>query len=245
MTTVDYPLLGLPGYEMYQLAHIATFIADALARHRRAPDRGARDTAARDVAAGRVALDRATGDTGASTPRPIDARTYRAAREAAAGRGREAEVVALAERGAEGWAVVGRVPGLGPVGALTTSRATADALRHHFLTQPRDALVAWVVTDRRMPVPRHRPRVDLAAVVENLDPHSARDRVVAGRLRGSDRRVDAAIRGRFAGVDLDAPVTVRPPSAPHRSPRAAAAPQREAGRHTTSAARVPTSSAGP
>ena len=36
MTTPDYPLLTVPGYELYQLAHLTTFVVDALARHRRA-----------------------------------------------------------------------------------------------------------------------------------------------------------------------------------------------------------------
>lgn len=36
MTSPDYPLLAVPGHELYQLAHIATFVADGLARHRRA-----------------------------------------------------------------------------------------------------------------------------------------------------------------------------------------------------------------
>ena len=33
MTQPDYPLPVLPSYELYQLAHIATFLADGLARH--------------------------------------------------------------------------------------------------------------------------------------------------------------------------------------------------------------------
>ena len=47
MSTPDYPLLTVPGYELYQLAHLTTFAVDALARHRRAakarshPDRQA------------------------------------------------------------------------------------------------------------------------------------------------------------------------------------------------------------
>ena len=36
MSTPDYPLLTVPGYELYQLAHLTTFAVDALARHRRA-----------------------------------------------------------------------------------------------------------------------------------------------------------------------------------------------------------------
>ena len=47
MSNPDYPLLTVPGYELYQLAHLTTFAVDALARHRRAaaardhPDRRA------------------------------------------------------------------------------------------------------------------------------------------------------------------------------------------------------------
>lgn len=36
MGTPDYPLLTVPGYELYQLAHLTTVAVDALARHRRA-----------------------------------------------------------------------------------------------------------------------------------------------------------------------------------------------------------------
>ena len=38
MSTPDYPLLTVPGYELYQLAHLTTFAVDALARHRRAAE---------------------------------------------------------------------------------------------------------------------------------------------------------------------------------------------------------------
>ena len=44
MTQPDYPLPVLPSYELYQLAHIATFLADGLSRHhhaRTAADRAA------------------------------------------------------------------------------------------------------------------------------------------------------------------------------------------------------------
>ena len=36
MSNPDYPLLTVPGYELYQLAHLTTVAVDALARHRRA-----------------------------------------------------------------------------------------------------------------------------------------------------------------------------------------------------------------
>ena len=49
MSTPDYPLLTVPGYELYQLAHLTTVAVDALARHRRAAE--ASDRVARRVAA--------------------------------------------------------------------------------------------------------------------------------------------------------------------------------------------------
>jgi hypothetical protein len=45
----DYPLLTVPGYELYQLAHLTTVAVDALARHRRAA--AARDHPGRRAAA--------------------------------------------------------------------------------------------------------------------------------------------------------------------------------------------------
>jgi hypothetical protein len=36
MSDPEYPLLTVPGYELYQLAHLTTFVVDAIARHRRA-----------------------------------------------------------------------------------------------------------------------------------------------------------------------------------------------------------------
>jgi hypothetical protein len=38
VSTPDYPLLTVPGYELYQLAHLTSFAVDALARHRRATE---------------------------------------------------------------------------------------------------------------------------------------------------------------------------------------------------------------
>jgi hypothetical protein len=38
VSTSDYPLLTVPGYELYQLAHLTSIAVDALARHRRAMD---------------------------------------------------------------------------------------------------------------------------------------------------------------------------------------------------------------
>jgi hypothetical protein len=53
-------------------------------------------------------------------------------------------------------------------------------------------------------VPTLPQRVDLAAFVEQLDPGQADDRAIARALRGVNRGTDAAIRGRFRDVDLDA-----------------------------------------
>lgn len=270
--TTDYPLLALPSYELYQLAHIATFIADALARHSIAARGVDRDNANRDIAAGRVALGRAGGDTAtAEIPRPVDAATYQKARELVGHGRREAEVVSLASTGRRGWAVVGQVPGIGPVGGVVATEAVATALRHHLLTQPAAELSAWAVTERPLRIPKLPRTVDLAALVENLDPRQLRARAVARHLRGIDRRTDAAVRGRFAGVDLDEPLLVAPPGdarptrAPTRPPtvvRAATAGRETPGtgsavvasRHICGvgvqetagrAAKAPTTSAGP
>jgi hypothetical protein len=48
MSTPDYPLLTVPGYELYQLAHLTTVAVDALARRRRRVEQ--RDRLARLVA---------------------------------------------------------------------------------------------------------------------------------------------------------------------------------------------------
>lgn len=132
MTGPDYPLLAVPGHELYQLAHIATFVADGLSRHRRAVsrrDRAERRTAARDVHAGRTALAAASGSPDATSgplPRPLDAATYQAAEGLLAGNGqRRAQVVSLASLGRQGWAVIGFVPGIGRVGAEVTDHDLA------------------------------------------------------------------------------------------------------------------------
>ena len=62
MSTPDYPLLTVPGYELYHLAHLTTFVVDALARHRRAVEAG--DRQGRRVAAA------AEIPTGANADRP-------------------------------------------------------------------------------------------------------------------------------------------------------------------------------
>lgn len=120
--------------------------------------------------------------------------------------------------------MIGHVPGLGAVGAEVGDKLVADALRHHILSQPAVELTPWCVTDVPDSV-RSRQAADLAALVEGLDP--TRDRAVARALRGTDDRTDAAIRGRFASVDLDGPLVVSPPTvAPRSESPPAAAPRR-------------------
>ena len=137
MTQPDYPLPVLASYELYQVAHIATFVADRLARLRGASTRAERGAAVHGVAAGRAALERALGATRPVTlPEPIDAQTFASARGLVAAGPRWAEVVSLAPLGQQGWAVIGHVPGLGPVGARMADHGMADAVRRHVLTQP-------------------------------------------------------------------------------------------------------------
>jgi hypothetical protein len=220
MTSAEYPLLTIPSYELYQLAHIATFIADAMARYRAAgrgrQGREERAEAIRDIGGGWAALDTATGATTPTPtgqlPQPIDMPTFKVARELASQGPRSADVVSLAPTGLTGWAVVGHVPGLGPVGARVATRTLADALRHHLLTQPAAALAPWAVTGPATPIGNIPEQVDLAAFVNNLDPGQLDARAVARHLRGIDRRTDAAIRTRFAGIDLDAPLVAAPPT---------------------------------
>ena len=223
MTGPDYPLPTIPGYELYQLAYVATFVADRLAQYRRARTAEARRAAAQDVLAGRTALAAATGgqvDPHGELPRPLDLQTY----NAAAGRvdltsNRRVNIVDLTALGRDGFAVVAMIPEVGPVGAQVGTDVLAAAIRDHFLTQPAADLLAWKVTE--MPPgaigPDDAGAVDLVATVRGLDPSTNRDRAVARHLRGHGPRVDAAIAERFAGVDLEAPLTVQPP-APGRTP---------------------------
>ncbi|GAA2537094.1 hypothetical protein [Pseudonocardia hydrocarbonoxydans] len=262
MSAPDYPLLALGSYETYQLAHIATFIAERLARHRHSAKgregRAARAEAVRDIAGAATALDNATGTTttGSSLPRPLDRETFSAARELLTNGQRTADVVSLAAMGEAGWAVVGHVPGVGAVGARVDTERLAEALRSHFMTRPAGELAVWAVSEQPQRMPTLPRRVDLAAFVEQLEPSSADDRAVARNLRGQDRRVDAAIRGRFAGVDLDAPAVVNPPDRslqPSRATPPGAAVSRTATRSAarlrlhrpTAALRVPSTRAGP
>ena len=80
MSTPDYPLLTVPGYELYQLAHLTTFAVDALARHRRAAE--ARDRLDRRAAAAvETPTDAADArpDTGQRIPRRVPGRGGRPA----------------------------------------------------------------------------------------------------------------------------------------------------------------------
>ncbi|MDN5933005.1 MAG: hypothetical protein L0I24_18390 [Pseudonocardia sp.] len=242
--STDYPLLAVPGYELYQLAPVATFIADGLVRHRRAAvarARPGRRRAARDVHAGRAALANATGDPSAAgrpLPRPLDTGTYRAARGLLAGRmEREALVVSLSSLGRDSWAVVGFVPGLGPVGAEVTTHDLAGALREHILTRPARELVGWSVTDRPLRLGQDRwGTADEAAAVADLDPRRAQHQAVARHLRGVSSEVDGVIAEGFAGVDLDAasaspaPSPQRAASSPTPSEETAGQPFRAASR---------------
>lgn len=73
-----YPMLVLPGYEMYQLAHIATFVADGLRGARTASDPQARTAAEQRLAGGphspppdtpaTTASDRSTSPRSAKPP---------------------------------------------------------------------------------------------------------------------------------------------------------------------------------
>lgn len=266
MTTSDYPLMALGSYETYQLAHIATYIAERLGRHHRSgrgrDGRVARAEAVRDIAGAATALGNATGRSipDDDLPRALDTDTFTAARQLLATGPRSADVVALAGLGQAGFAVVGHIPGLGAVGARAASRDIADALCTHLLTRPCDELAPWAVTRTPQLVPTLPQQVDLAAFVEHLDPARDDDRAVARNLRGDNRRTDAAIRGRFAGVDLDAPAVVTPPATASDSrPRGVARPRRPAaararGRapgirrpagQSVAAPTVPTTSAGP
>jgi hypothetical protein len=67
VSTPEYPLLTVPGYELYQLAHLTSVAANALALRRRA-------AGARGRPAGRApAASRTSTDAAASNPPPTSA----------------------------------------------------------------------------------------------------------------------------------------------------------------------------
>lgn len=230
MTGPDYPLLAVPGHELYQLAHIATFVADGLSRHRRAVsrrDRAERRTAARDVHAGRTALAAASGSPDATSgplPRPLDAATYQAAEGLLAGNGqRRAQVVSLASLGRQGWAVIGFVPGIGRVGAEVTDHDLAGALRGHLLTRPEQEIAAWAITDNPLRLGQGRwGTADDEAAVAALDPSNVQHQLVARHLRGINDPLDASVTHRFQGIDLDVPQAGQAPTGTTSAPPAAA-----------------------
>ena len=205
MTVPDYPLLSPGGYETYQLAQIATFIADGLARHRLSrrglAGRTERADALRDLAVGRTALDTVRGVAEPTSPsllpRPIDAATFESAVQLMGSGERRADVVALPSVGPSTWAVIGQVPGIGRVGAVVSTADVADGLRTHFLTRPVAELASWAVTDRAEKAPALPERIDLARAIERLDPGDPRHRVVAEALQGPDPYVNAAVRCTF------------------------------------------------
>lgn len=205
MTSPDYPLLTLGGYETYQLAHIATFIADGLARHRlsrRGPaGRTERASALRDLTLGRTALDALRGATEPThphhLPHAIDEATYRSAVERIGTGHRQANVVAMPGRGEPSWAVVGQVPGIGRVGAVVDSAEIAHGLRSHFLSRPIEELASWAVIDLPEKAPALPERINVARAVEFLDPREPAHRAVAEALRGPDPYVDAAVQRQF------------------------------------------------
>jgi hypothetical protein len=228
MTAPDYPVLTPGGYEMYQLAQIATFVADRLAAHRRSPKglRGRTQRAAvvRDLAGAATALDRVLdASEPVSLPRPLDRDTYREAAQLVGDGPRTAHVVCLPDAG---WAVIGNVPGIGAAGASVPTKNVADALRAHLLSAPLDQIRPWAVTASPAAVPTLPDRVDIAAFVEHLDPGCDRDRAVAQALRGNGRQADAAIRARFPDtapatkpVEKPAQPAAAPPTTPAASGR--------------------------
>ena len=229
VSSLDYPLMTVDGYQTYQLAQIATFLAEALARHSssRAGRAGqaARGAAVRDLASGARALARATNRPLATVmlPRPLDMAGFDQASALVGPPARYADVVSI---GGGDFAVVGHIPGIGRVGARVGTHNVALALRKSFLSKPVEELAVWAVQTTPVRVPTMPRTVDLAAFVEQLDPRAPTHCAVAAALRGADRRTDLAIAGRFRGIDLNLPVGFRPlsapsgPAAPGQRPRA-------------------------
>ena len=205
MTGADYPLLTLGGYETYQLAHIATFIADALARHRLSrrglSGRAERASAVRDLTLGRTALDAVRGSAEPTPnqllPRAIDAATYESALQRIGTGSRSADIVAMPDADRPTLAVVGTVPGIGRVGAVVDSADLAHGLRSHFLSRPIEELASWAVIARAEKIPALPERVDLARAIEYLDPREPAHRIVAEALRGPDPYINAAVKRQF------------------------------------------------
>lgn len=226
MTAAEpYPMLTIPSHQLYEIAHLATFIAGALARRRHALARGEHNprTATRDVHLGHQAMAAATSDPAAATsalPHPIDAATYRLAEQLhEASTDRRADVVSLASLGRDSWAVTGYVPGVGMVGAEVANRQQAAAIKEHLLTQPADHLADWAVTSQPMLLggaatrDRESLLVEASQAVRDLDPANPQHIALAKHLRDPGS-LNAAVRDRFAGVDLDGPVPRAQPGDP-------------------------------
>jgi hypothetical protein len=205
MTDSEYPTLTIPGYDLYQAAVLASFVADALARHRRATDQSdqpGRESAAGDVRAGRLALSRVTADPAMAEgplPRPLDVGTYAAAQDLLSQRdGRNLQVVSLATLDRPTWAVVGRIPGVGAVGAEVSDPQLAETLRRHLLVAPVTELAGWAVTPSPVDLRTERlETTDAAAVVSSLDPDNHEHRYIAAALGGTSAKLDRAIGERF------------------------------------------------
>lgn len=219
MTTAEpYPTLTIPSHQLYEIAHLATYIAGALSRRRQALENGQRieaRAAARDVHLGRQAMAAATADPSAATsslPRPIDTATYELAeRLHETSTHRRADVVSLVSQGRGSWAVTGFVPGVGKVGAEVAHYQQAAAIKEHFLTQPADLLTDWAVTSQPLLLDRAAVRdrqsllVEASQAARDLDPANPQHIALAKHLRHGGP-LDSAIRERFRGVDLDGPV---------------------------------------
>jgi hypothetical protein len=190
MTGPDYPLLAIPGHDLFQLAHVAAFIADRLHRHEGAVDahdREGRRRAARDVHAGRAAFAKLIGNPdarSAAVPRPLDRATYEQAEALAArGESRTAVVVSLAPLGRTTWAVVGQAPGVGQLGAEIPSRELAEAVAQQIRSGPSQDLLPWLVSKEPLGLGMDRwGTADEDAAVQSLNASVPREAAVADAL---------------------------------------------------------------
>lgn len=202
MTGPDYPLLSIPGHDLFQLAQVASFIADRLQRHRGATvsrDRQARREAARDVHTGRRAFARLSGNPDAvsdSVPRPLDTTTYEQAEELAAkGERRTAVVVSLAPLGRTTWAVIGEAPGLGRLGAEVPRQDIAEALATHMRGAPRQELLPWLVSKEPLGLgPDRWGTADDDATLASLDPSKPQEAAVVQALAANPTPAASALQ---------------------------------------------------
>jgi hypothetical protein len=192
MTGPDYPLLAIPGHDLFQLAHVAAFIADRLHRHEgatEARDRDGRRRAARDVHAGRAAFAKLIGNPDArsgAVPRPLDRATYEQAESLARGESRTAVVVSLAPLGRTTWAVVGQAPGVGQLGAEVPNRELAEAVAQQIRSGPSQDLLPWLVSKEPLGLGMDRwGTADEDAAVQSLNVSVPREAAVAVGLGAS------------------------------------------------------------